>query len=420
MFGSVRVRLTLWYTAVLALVLMAFSGISYALLARGIRSATDAALSDTVREAAAAFSNDPARALAGRDVHLDFRHRDRALMVFAPGRGLVAETASRFTRAERQRIADAARRGLEGYATVEGGEENDGIRLFAATVGAGGMSYRVVVAQDLDPQADRLEDAARAVALGIPLALLIAAGGGYLLARKSLAPVARAFELQRSFMADASHELRTPVAIIQGEADVALSRPRSSADYRESIEIMQKAARKLTRIVHDLFLLARSDAGNYPMSFSRFYLDELLEGCVRSMKTAADAKRIDLACQAPRDAVMLADEELLQRLVLNLLDNAIRFTPAEGRVAVQAERTAEGCTIEVMDSGPGIRPEDQPLVFERFFRAERARTEGGAGLGLAIARWAAAAHGGTLDIARSDTSGTVFVVRLPAPSLRSG
>jgi len=408
MFRSVRIRLTLWYTAILALVLAAFSGISYALLARGIRSATDASLADTVREVVAAFPDDPAQAVAG-DRPLDLRYRDRALMVYAAGRGIVAETRSRFTPAERQRIARAMAGGLDGFATVEGGHENDGIRLFAARAGT---SYRVAAAQDLDPQADRLEDAARAVALGIPLALLIAAGGGYLLARKSLAPVTAAFESQRRFMADASHELRTPVAIVQGEADVALSRPRSSADYRESIEIMQKAARKLTRIVQDLFLLARSDAGRYPITLGRFYLEELLADCIRSMKSMADAKSIEVTCEAPHDLMLLADEELMQRLLMNLVDNALRFTPEGGRVVVRATSTADVCTIEVRDTGPGIRAEDQPHVFERFFRSERARTAGGAGLGLAIVRWVAEAHGGTARIARSDESGTAFVVTL--------
>jgi len=408
MFQSVKASLTLWYTAILAVVLVTFSGISFALLRRGIRHATDASLADTVREVGAAFPNHPADAVA-RDRPLDLRYRDRALMVFAPGGGLVAETASRFTPAERQRIAAAAARGPDGFATVEGGHEQDGIRLFAGRVGA----YRVAVAEDLDPQADRLEDAARAVALGIPLALLIAAGGGYLLARKSLEPIRSAFASQRSFMADASHELRTPVAIIQGEADVALSRPRSSADYRESIEIMQKAARKLTRIVQDLFLLARSDAGRYPITLGRFYLEELLADCIRSMKRLADAKSIEVTCEAPHDLMVLADEELVQRLLMNLVDNALRFTPEGGRVVVRATSTADACTIEVRDTGPGIRAEDQPHVFERFFRSERARTAGGAGLGLAIVRWVAEAHGGTVRIARSDERGTTFVVALP-------
>src|SRR5436190_14123995 len=149
MFHSVRARLTLWYTVILALVLMTFSGISWALLRNGIRSATDASLADTVREVGAAFPDNPAEAVAGHRP-LDFRYRDRALMVFAPARGLVAETPSRFTRAERQRIADMVGRGLDGFATVEGGHEHDGIRLFAAQVGTGARSYRVLVAQDLD------------------------------------------------------------------------------------------------------------------------------------------------------------------------------------------------------------------------------------------------------------------------------
>src|SRR5213076_3521057 len=145
----------------------------------------------------------------------------------------------------------------------------------------------------------------------------------------------------------------------------------------------------------------------------RFYLDELLADCVRSMRSMAEGKSIELVCDAPRDMMVVADEELMHRLVLNLLDNALRFTPEQGRVAVRAECAAAECTIEVSDTGPGIRAGDQPHVFERFYRAERARTGGGAGLGLAIVRWVAEVHGGTAHIARSDERGTTFVVTLP-------
>jgi two-component system, OmpR family, sensor kinase len=457
MFHSVRARLTLWYTAILALVLAAFCTISYVLLENAIRSATDASLAGTARELAPTISGQPAGGVPGR---LDLRFSDRAVLLFAAGGRLVESSPSHLTPGEREHIRAAVLSGLDGFATSEGGSEGDGIRLFAFPVRVGGRPHVVVVAQDLDPQADRLEAALRAIGLGVPLALLIAAGGGYLLARKSLAPVTamsaeareigaatlgarivvknerdelgflattlndllgrlqRSFDSQRSFMADASHELRTPVAIIQGEADVALTRPRSSTDYRESIEIMQKAARKLTRVVEDLFLLARSDAGSYPMVRSRFYLEELLADCVRSMKSLAEAKGIELRCEAPQEAILFADEDLIQRMLLTLLDNAIKFTPAGGQVVVRAEREGRSCVIRVSDSGPGIRPEDEAHLFERFFRAERARGTqhgrgSGAGLGLAIGRWIAEAHGGTLTLERSE-QGATFAARLPA------
>jgi two-component system, OmpR family, sensor kinase len=224
-----------------------------------------------------------------------------------------------------------------------------------------------------------------------------------------------AFDSQRRFMADASHELRTPVAIIQGEAGVALSRSdRTAEEYRESIEVMQRAARKLTQIVQNLFLLARSDAGHYPISMSRFYIGEVVAGCIRAMRSLAQARGVALRCSAPDDLVIVADEELIQRLVLNLIENAVKFTPDGG--SVQAEvRSGDGhCTIRVSDTGVGIPPSDQSRIFERFFRGDRSRPQnGGAGLGLPIARWIAEIHGGELRLERSDAEGSVFVAELP-------
>ncbi|HLJ73996.1 MAG TPA: HAMP domain-containing sensor histidine kinase, partial [Thermoanaerobaculia bacterium] len=231
-----------------------------------------------------------------------------------------------------------------------------------------------------------------------------------------LARLQRAFDSQKRFMADASHELRTPVSIIQGEADVVLSRAdRDVAEYRTSIEIMRRAATNLTRIVQNLFLLARSDAGTYPITLSRFYLDEVLADCVRAMRSAAVSKRISLTCDCAAELPIVADEELVGRLFLNLIDNAVKFTPDGGTVTLRSFRDGDHYAVEVTDNGPGIPPSDQPHIFERFFRGDRTRRRiGGAGLGLSIAKWITEVHGGTLQLKSSDTSGTTFVAVLPA------
>lgn len=454
MFHSVRARLTLWYTANLALVLIIFSAVSYVLLARAIRAENDASLADTAHELAAAF--DPADRSRGRDVLLDFRYSDRQILVLSP-KGEIVAGSNKISPEVRTRIQSFIRAGGTGLGTIPGGEEGDGIRIIATPITVVGTRYSVVVARDLSEQADRLESAAQAVFFGIPLALIVAAAGGYLLARKSLAPVTTmslkarqigaetlderieignerdelgflaatlngllerlqlAFESQRRFMADASHELRTPIAIIQGEADVALARDRDAADYRESIEVMQRAARKLTRIVQNLFLLARGDAGRYPISMSRFYVGEVIADCIRGMRSVAQARGVELSCSAPEDIVIVADEELIHRLVLNLVENAVKFTPSGGKVHVDLQAGDGNCTIRVADTGPGIAPADQSRIFERFFRGDRARpgNAGGAGLGLPIARWIAEVHGGELRLEHSDAHGTVFVAVLP-------
>ncbi|MEA2165896.1 MAG: two-component system, OmpR family, sensor kinase [Thermoanaerobaculia bacterium] len=455
MLHSVRARLTLWYTAILALVLIIFSAVSYVQLARAIRAETDTSLADTAHEFAAAF--DPAD-LAGRNALLDFRYGDREILVLSPRGDVVMTSKSRIGPNERKLIGDFVRGGGRGLQTIPGGEEDDGVRIIATRIDVGGTPYTVVVARELDEQADRLESAAHAVFLGIPVALLVAAAGGYLLARKSLAPVTTmsmkarqigaetlderietgnerdelgflavtlngllerlqgSFETQRRFMTDASHELRTPIAIIQGEADVTLARSgRSASEYRESIEVMQRAARKLTRIVQNLFLLARGDAGRYPTSMSRFYLGEILADCVRGMRSVAQARGVSLTCSVPEDRVIVADEELIHRLVLNLVENAVKFTPGGGRVSVALEDDGSRYVIRVTDSGEGIAPADRERIFERFYRGDRTRptNAAGAGLGLPIARWIAEVHGGELRLGDSGPGGSEFIAVLP-------
>jgi two-component system OmpR family sensor kinase len=329
----------------------------------------------------------------------------------------------------------------------------------------------LVVLFSLHQPEEILESIRHAFALVIPLGILLASAGGYFLARKTLSPVvlmsqqasridatnlhdrlavanerdelgllaqsfnqlldrlASSIDQQRRFMADASHELRTPIAILSGEADVALSRPdRHTSEYRESLQILREEARRLSQIVENLFTLARADSGNYPLTKSHFYLDELLAECVRAARTLAAAKNIHLDIHSDEELLMEADEALIRRMVLNLIDNAIKFTPAGGSVSVKAWRDGTRYLIAVEDTGAGIPAELQSRVFERFFRADKARTHQddsgtGAGLGLAISRWIAEAHEGVLKLSSSNAKGSVFVAYLQAapkdPELRS-
>jgi heavy metal sensor kinase len=325
-----------------------------------------------------------------------------------------------------------------------------------------GQAYTLVILQSLHPQAEMLEEVRYTFAWVIPIAILLASAGGYFLARKSLAPVVamssqagrigaenlherlpiqnardelgrlatafnellervdQSFERQRRFMSDASHELRTPAAILRGESEVALSRTeRPAAEYRESLAVLHAEAQRLTQIVEDLFTLTRADAGQYPLSPHDFYLDELLADCTHAARSLASAKQIALTCEVPEELPIHADEALLRRMILNLLDNAIKYTQAGGRVTVSCERSGSEYSLSVTDSGPGIPGDLHSRVFERFFRADKARTHseddgGGAGLGLSIARWIAEAHHGRLILARSDSNGSTFTALLPA------
>jgi signal transduction histidine kinase len=231
--------------------------------------------------------------------------------------------------------------------------------------------------------------------------------------------LSQSFERQQRFMADASHELRTPVAILRGEAEVALSRQaRSPEEYRESLGVLHQEAERLTHIVDDLFTLTRADAGQYPLQPRDFYLDELVGECVHSARTLALAKKISLNFEEASESPIHADESLLRRMILNLLDNAIKYTSEGGRVTVTCRRAGEEYALSITDTGGGIPADLQPRIFERFFRADKARSRagndgGGAGLGLSISRWIAEAHHGRLELTRSDSIGSTFTAYLP-------
>jgi heavy metal sensor kinase len=223
-----------------------------------------------------------------------------------------------------------------------------------------------------------------------------------------------ALSTQRRFMADASHELRTPVSIMRTAADVTLHQARrDEAEYRDALAVVSHQSARLARLVDDMLVLARADGGGYPMVIGEVDLSALVADCVRELRARADGKGIRVHT-ALQPLFVNGDETLLRRMVANLLGNALTYTPDEGLVDVTLEREADQVVLRVADTGPGIPPDDHERVFERFVRLDPARAAGGAGLGLAIVRWVAEAHGGRAAIVSSGASGSIFAVRLPA------
>jgi signal transduction histidine kinase len=175
---------------------------------------------------------------------------------------------------------------------------------------------------------------------------------------------------------------------------------------------------RLKRIVDDLFLLARAESGDPIMVPREVYLGEVAADSVRAVRSLAERKQVALAFEGSEDLPFQGDEALLRRLFVNLLDNAIKYTPAGGDVTLSAERQNGDYVVTVADTGPGIPPEAQPHIFDRFYRSDRDRrtsATSGAGLGLAIASWVAQTHGGSVALESSNTHGSRFAVRFPAP-----
>jgi len=481
MLDSVRVRLTLWYTGLLALFLVLLSLITYSIFWRSTLRRTDSNLTElseafltTVQAEMLDNHGSDAARLAAREAIVEHRFRDHVFAVLDSKGNLLTSSqdlpnepspAGLLSSTQFQEVLADSASADRWFENMRGGNTpggRSGYRAFVRKFPLKGQAYTLVILQSLHPQNEMLEEVQATFAWVIPIAIFLASIGGYFLARKSLAPVVamssqagrigaenlherlpiqnakdelgrlaasfnellervdESFERQRRFMSDASHELRTPAAILRGESEVALSRAeRPAEEYRESLAVLHAEAQRLTQIVEDLFTLTRADAGQYPLSLHDVYLDELVAECAHATRSLALAKEITLTCEVPEELPIHADEALLRRMILNLLDNAIKYTPTGGRVTVSCERADNEYALNVTDSGPGIPEDLHQRVFERFFRVDKARTrsengDGGAGLGLSIARWIAEAHHGRLILARSDSTGSTFTALLPA------
>ncbi len=343
-------------------------------------------------------------------------------------------------------VTRETRRGTARLAITELESEVSGAKFFVA-------------AEELDASVNATLSLLRTALLAIaPFFVVVAGVGGFLIARRSLAPVAamseragaigadnlderlpvadardelgrlacafnalldrleREFDRMRQFTADASHELRTPLAAVKGEAQVALKRDRGAGEYRDSLEVILEETSHMARLVDDMFTLARADAGDLRVDAAPIYLDELVAECCRATRALADQKGIALVFEsAGADVEVRGDEALLRRAILNLLDNAIKYTEPGGFVRARARADGSGARVEVEDTGVGIVAADRERIFERFYRVDRARSrsEGGAGLGLSIVRWVVAAHGGRLDVQSEPGRGTTFAILLP-------
>ncbi len=223
-----------------------------------------------------------------------------------------------------------------------------------------------------------------------------------------------AFAKQQQFTADASHELRTPIAILRSHAELALSRPRSPEEYQQTIQTVLRAANRMTTLVQGLLLLSRSDTGQGDDTFRKVAMAPLIEECIALFRPIADAKEVRLTAELMPCYVRGNSDSLIQ-VVSNLLSNAVQYTPPGGAVFVGLNVMDNEVRISVRDTGPGIPAEHQGQIFERFYRVDksRARASGGFGLGLAICKSIVESHRGRIDFDTEPGRGTTFWIYLP-------
>jgi two-component system OmpR family sensor kinase len=226
-----------------------------------------------------------------------------------------------------------------------------------------------------------------------------------------------AFAQQQQFTSDAAHELRTPVSVMLTQTQTALNRERSANEYRETVEACQRAAQRMRRLIESLLELARLDAGQEAMKRLQFDFSKTVNDCVELVKPLADERNVKIFCDLAA-LQCIGDSERLAQVVTNLLTNAIQYNQPGGEVRVKLGAQGGVAVLAVAGTGQGISAEDLPRVFERFYRADKSRSSGGNGLGLAISKAIVEAHGGTIEAADESGAGATFTVRLPVSHAR--
>jgi len=452
---GIRLRLTAWYSLILVLSLCLFGGGAYFAMKGSIRATVNAELRQRLEGVRQIIDEDAPHGPAALEDELReyadglgqgglVRVADAAGHAFYASRGL--ETAPENISGKKASLP---------FRIEINGEE---FRVLRETIQVAGVPYDVTVGNSIKDFDRALARFRLTLYAAVPVFLLVAALGGYWISRSALAPVdeitkaARSIgaqdlarrltvprtgdELERlastlnemlarldasfqritQFTADASHELRTPVSVMRTSAELALRKPRSDSEYRESLSQILHESEKVSQLIEQLLLLARADASSASIPMQRIDVAvPLREACLQA-RPAAEAKQIafreNLSSQA---CSVVGDAVSLERLFRILLDNAVKYTPSGGQVEVRLSAQDSFAIAEVRDTGIGIFPEDMPHIFDRFYRADRARTResGGIGLGLAIGRWIAEAHHGEIRVESGPSQGSTFQARFP-------
>ncbi|NMD98056.1 sensor histidine kinase [Selenomonas bovis] len=421
-FGQGRRRLTLFYSLIMCVFLIALIFIAHKTLEWSIFSEQARELLDTagnVAEAQAYFNQHPGLTL--EDAGYKSTNDRLFFYVFNQDGRL-----SNFARASfhiEPFILDVVSnwQAQEGEVSVFGRknerEQVTRIMMTAKTVvNDDGSVQTVYVGKDVTAMYNGLQKSTYAmVVLGI-VALLLATVLGHILSGRAMVPLREAYEKQRQFAADASHELRTPLAVVMASADLLENDPSITSPFlKQVIADVRDEVKKMTRLVSDLLLVARSDNKALKLKLQKFDAAELLSQTARLMQPLADKKHIALDIRNCDAHVIQADEQKIKQLMLILVDNAVKYTPDGGEVHVGFEKAPQGrVRFFVQDTGIGIAKEDQRRIFDRFYRVDKARSRemGGNGLGLSIAQEIVNLHQGSIEVTSTLGKGTRFTVEL--------
>lgn len=447
--GSVRIRLTLWYTAALAVIVLFFALGIYLFVRSSLLRQIDGQLDRDLATVVRVVRDEP------NEMNELAQHGSVALFQVSEGNEVITETDgwSRFGLEK----ATIDRHSAGPWSWESPNDLYYRVKLF--TVTAPGHFYFIAVAEDEQTLRQSLESLAIILLFGIPLALALAIGGGYLLAGRVLAPIGAmaakageitaerlserlpieapqdefgrlatvfnqtfarledSFERLRRFTADASHELRTPLTAIRSVGEVGLQENIDAPACREVIASMLEEADRLTKLVDSLLTLSRADAGSVQIRREPTDLSVLVADVTECLRVLAEEKEQSLISEVREAVIAEVDRTTLRQALINLVDNAIKYAPQHGHIQMTVRRNVTGeAVIEVIDDGPGIPKEHHDRIFDRFYRVDKGRSRemGGTGLGLAITRWAVEVNDGRIELESGEGRGSTFRIVLPS------
>ena len=449
---SVRVTLALWYIAAMVVVLAVYAVIVFTFVSRSVSTALDDRLRDDFQWANEMAEQRPDGTLTWFDGDTGDGQDSPWLQVWTPTGELLFRTmaAERSPLQESERLARNADNRIVSVPTIW-----TAVRVLSGRSTIVGKPVVIQVARSEAPMRSNLRDLRFVLMLGLPLGVAIAGLGGYTLARRALAPVDRmadrarsitadrlsdrlpidnpndelgrlaavfndtlgrlelSFDRMRQFTSDVSHEVRTPLTAIRTVGEVGLRERRDEASYRSVIGSMLEEADRLSSLVDKLLTLSRAETGLAKTAVETVNLTDLAEDVASQLAVLAEEKSQKVTVEPLGRPERLADRTALRQCLINLLDNAIKHTPVGGEIRIRVADSRGSAHIEVSDTGPGIAPELQARIFDRFYRGSREPGSTGAGLGLAIAKQAVEANGGHLTLVTASESGSTFRITLP-------
>lgn len=451
---TIRARLTGWYAAVLTAMMIVYATATFIAVRHEFLEQLDARLHDDFEAAERHLT----RTADGRVAWAAEAHQDghddetRVYEVWsASGEQIHRSGAS----TSLPPVALAATDSSYQYETIVANGER--WRTISAPVSIGGHNVVLRVSRFEERVREELAEVLVVLLLGLPLVVALAGVGGYVLARRALAPIdhlaseARritaerlherltvpnprdeigrltavinetfgrlesSFDQLRRFTADSSHELRTPLAVVRGIGEAAVAERRGPAEYEEAIGGMLEEVDRMSNLVDTLLRLSHGDAGAIRLSRERLDLGQLAREVASSLAVLAEERHQSVVLDVGDRVVVPVDRLVLREALTNILDNAIKFSPGGSTIAIHVGRSRDRVSIAVADQGPGVAPEHRERIFDRFFRVDQSRTRngGGAGLGLAIAKWAVEIHGGQIAVDERPEGGSEFRILLP-------